>query len=130
MSTLAGNDRESLFQAVSILNRLAVGWRPGKAELFDARYLEHWAIMPGSEGQPYQIIGMIWSFPVRRTIASRTIAIGPVLAIDHKAHWARVWGEWMSIGDSVAGAPDFDPADVAQVGAAWLLSELQALPIH
>lgn len=112
-------------RAASTLDLLAIGWQPGRAELFEARYLEHWLVMPGSAGRPYQIIGAIWSLPARRTAI-----IASVLAIDPEAHWARISDEWVVLGDGFSSAPAFDPVDIQRAGAAWLLNELQALPVH
>ena len=119
-------DRESLLQASSILDLLAISWTPGDAELDSARYIEQWAIRPGAANQPYQIIGVDWSLPVRSSII-----IASVVAIDPKAHWARIWNEWAVIDDGLADAPTFDPAKVQRAAADWLLSELARLmPAH
>ncbi|MCW5691008.1 MAG: hypothetical protein KIT48_01445 [Pseudolabrys sp.] len=125
MSTHRCSDREALLRAASTLDLLAIGWRPGRSELIEARYLERWLVMPGPAGRPYQIIGAIWSLPLRRAMI-----VASVLAIDPDAHWARIWDEWAVINDGISSVPAFDPIDVQRAGAAWLLSELQTLPVR
>jgi len=125
MSYPSGIDREALLRAAASLDLLAIGWQPGKAELFEARYLENWLVMPGPADRPYQIIGALWSLPT-----CRTMIVASVLAIDPEAHWARIWDEWVVIDDGFSSAPAFDTAEVQRAGAAWLLRELQALPVH
>lgn len=124
MHGLAQNvmDRSSLARACSILDMLAIGWRPGEAELDAAPYVEQWAIMPRSNGLPYNMIGIAWSLPVKRTVM-----VAAVLAIDHAAHWARVWDEWIVIGDPLGGSPTVEDDEISRAGAAWLLSEMQHL---
>jgi hypothetical protein len=105
---------------------LAIGWRPGAAELDAACCIEHWAILPGSANRPYQIMGVSSSLPLRRSII-----IASVITIDPSAHWARVWDEWAVIGDGLDGAATFDPAEIQRAGADWLLAELARLmPAH
>lgn len=119
-------NREPLLKAVSTLDLLAIGWRPGDAELTTARHIEHWGIMPGPADRPYQIMGLAWSVSSRRSVI-----IASVIAIDPKAHWARIWDEWVVIDEALADTPMFDPADVQRAGAAWLLVELgRLLPAH
>lgn len=125
MSDPCCTDREALLRAASTLDLLAIGWQPGKAELLEARYLEHWLVMPGPAGYPYQIIGAICLPPMHRAAI-----VASVLAIDPAAHWACIWDEWVVIDDGFSSEPAFDPADVQRAGAAWLLRELQALPVH
>lgn len=124
MQGLAQNviDRSSLARASSILDMLAIGWRPGEAEL-NAPYVEQWAIMPRSNGLPYNMIGITWSLPVKQTVM-----VAAVLAIDRAAHWARVWDEWIVIGDPLGGTPAVEDGEISRAGAAWLLSEVQRLP--
>lgn len=124
MQSFAQNviDRSSLARASSILDMLAIGWRPGEAELDAAPYVEQWAIMPRSNGLPYNMIGIAWSLPVKRTVM-----VAAVLAIDQAAHWARVWDEWIVIGDPLGGTPAVEDDEISRVGAAWLLSEMQQL---
>ena len=120
------SNKESLLRASSIFDLLAIGWSPGEAELDTARYIEHWAILPGPANRPYQIVGIAWSRPVRRSMI-----IASVIAIDPKAHWARIWDEWIILDDGLVGAPAFDPTEVARAGAAWLLEGIgHILTVH
>jgi hypothetical protein len=119
-------DRESFLKTSSILDLLAIGWRPGDAELTTARHIEHWAILPGPANRPYQIIGMACLLPVRQSII-----IASLIAIDPKAHWARIWDEWIVLDERLAGAQAFDPDELLRAGADWLLAELgRLLPAH
>ena len=119
-------DRESLIKASSILDLLAIGWQPGDAELTTARRIEHWAILPGTANRPYQIIGTACLLPMRRSII-----IASLIAIDPKAHWARIWDEWVVLDERLAGAQTFDSDELQRAGANWLRAELgRLLPAH
>ena len=113
-------ERALLVRAISILDLLAVGWRPGYDELDAARHIEQWTLLPRGEGRPYYLIGVAWSLPVKRQVT-----VSAVLAIDRVAHWARVWDEWIAIGDQIDGALSFDTGEVQRAGYEWLLAELR-----
>jgi hypothetical protein len=113
-------ERASLVRATSILDLLAAGWRPGYGELDAAAYIERWTLLPRGEGRPYYLIGVAWLLPVKRQVI-----ISAVLAIDRAAHWARVWDEWIVIGDQIDGALPFDADEVQRAGYEWLLTELR-----
>jgi hypothetical protein len=113
-------ERASLVRATSILDLLAVGWRLGDDELDAAHFVEPWTLLTRGEGRPYCLIGVAWSLPVKRQIT-----VSAVLAIDRAAHWARVWDEWIVIGDQIDGAPPFDAGEVQRAGYEWLLTELR-----
>lgn len=118
-------DQDSLLRASAILDLLAIGWRPGDAELDCARYIERWAVLPGASDKPYQIIGVAWSLPIRRHFINTS-----VLAIDPIAHWARIWDEWAVIDDGLWGLPPINPIEIQRVGAAWLVAELRQLYLY
>ena len=117
--------QDSLLRASAILDLLAIGWRPGDAELDSARYIERWAILPGAPDKPYQLIGVAWSLPIRRSFI-----VTSVLAIDPIARWARIWDEWAVIDDGLWGLRSINPMEVQRVGAAWLVAELRQLSLH
>lgn len=94
MNSPSCTGREAFLRAASTLDLLAIGWQQGKAELFEARYLEHWLVVLGPVGRPYQIMGAISSLPLRRAMI-----VASVLAIDPEAHWARIWNEWVVLDD-------------------------------
>jgi hypothetical protein len=113
-------ERASLIRATSILDLLAAGWWPGHDELDAARHVEQWTLLPRGQGRPYYLMGIMWSLPVKRHVA-----VSAVLAIDGAAHWARVWDEWIAIGDQIDGALPFDTREVQRAGYGWLLTELR-----
>lgn len=113
-------ERASLVRATSILDLLTAGWRPGYDELDAAPYVERWTLLPQGEGRPYYLIGVAWSLPMKRQVT-----ISAVLAIDRAAHWARVWDEWIVVGDQIDGALPFDTGEVQRAGYEWLLTELR-----
>lgn len=113
-------ERASLVRATSILDLLAAGWRPGYDELDAVPHVEQWTLLPRGEGRPHYLIGIAWSLPVKRQVM-----ISAVLAIDRVAHWARVWDEWIAIGDQIDGALPFDAGEVQRAGYEWLLTELR-----
>lgn len=116
-------DRESLLQASSILDLLAAGWQPGRAELDTARQVDHWMVTPGAAGRPYQLVGTI-QIPVPSPLNAS------VLAIDPQAGWARICDEWIVLARGRPDAPIFDPADVLRSGVAWLIGQRIGLSVH
>lgn len=114
--------RDSLLRVSAIVDLLDAGWRPGNGELDYARYVEKWGILPSNDGAPFRIMGFARSMPVRSRIL-----IAPVFAIDRSENWARILDEWIIIGDSLAGSPDFDPAEIRDAAMAWLHGKLSCL---
>lgn len=125
MSDNTCTDREALLRAASILDMLAVGWTPGKAELDGARRVERWTVMPGPSGCPYQLVGA-----VRPQLTHQGALVTSLIAIEPKAHWARIWDEWVVIDTGLTHGAGFEPAEVRRVAGAWLLRELEALSVH
>lgn len=117
-------DRDSLLRAMSVVDMLEVGWRPGQTELADARHVVEWAILPSERGLPYRIIGL-----ARDHLFHHTTFIASVIAIDLAARWARIWDEWVILGDQISGSPCFDQTEIRRTGAAWLLDELRRLTV-
>lgn len=117
-------NRDSLLRAMSVVDMLEVGWRPGQTELADARHVVEWAILKSERGVPYRIMGL-----ARGHRFHPTTFIATVIAIDLDAHWARIWDEWVIIGDQIPSSPSFDPTEIRRTGAAWLLDELQRLTV-
>ncbi len=115
-------DRDSLLRVSTIVDLLDIGWRPGNAELDTARYVEKWGILPSRGAAPFRMMGIIRSLPVRRTVF-----IAPVFAINRTANWARIWDEWVIIGDSLDDSPAFDAAEIRDTTSAWLHGELHRL---
>jgi hypothetical protein len=115
-------DRDSLLRVSAIVDLLDIGWRPGNAELETARYVEKWGILPSAGAGPFHIMGFARSLPVRCRIF-----IAPIFAIDRTANWARIWDEWVIIGDSLDGSPGLDAAELRVVTAAWLQGKLRRL---
>lgn len=113
-------DRQSILGAASILDSLDIGWRPGKAELDDARYLDNWALIPPAETGIFRLIGRVWSLPVQ----SENI-LAAVLAIDPSATWVRTWNEWLVIGDALHGVPSYGAGEVQAAANRWLKAELR-----
>lgn len=122
MSDLIDADRESLLHATSILDLLAVGWQPGRAELDSARQIDDWTVPAASAGRPYQLVGVI-QMPVPVVLSAS------LLAIDPRAGWARVWDELIVLDRTHADAAPFDAADVQRVGAAWLIRQRIGLSV-
>ena len=119
------DDRESLLGALSIIDWLDAGWRPGDAELEEARYVESWAILPRDDGMPFRMIGLAWSLPVRIELIA-----APVIALDQAARWARLWDEWVAIGDPSARDPAIDADAIRSASVAWLSAAVRQLPLH
>jgi hypothetical protein len=115
-------DRDSLLRVSTIVDLLDIGWRPGNAELDTARYVEKWGILPSRGAALFRMMGIVRSLPARRTIF-----IAPVFAIDRTANWARIWDEWIVIGDSLDDSPAFDAIEIRDATAAWLHVELGRL---
>ena len=115
-------DRDSLLRVSTIVDLLDIGWRPGNAELDTARYVEKWGILPSRGAAPFRMMGIVRSLPVRRTVF-----IAPVFAIDRTANWARIWDEWVIIGDSLDDSPAFDAAEIRDATSVWLHGELRRL---
>lgn len=117
-------DRDSLLRASAILDLLEIGWQPGKAELDAARYVQKWTIRQSDDGLPFQMIGIAWSLPVRCAVVADA-----VLALDRAAHWARLWNEWVVIGDPLKGSLPLDTDIIRTASAAWLIKELSSYPV-
>lgn len=119
-------DRELLLGALSIIDWLDAGWRPGDAELEEARYVECWAILPReNDGMPFHMIGIAWSLPVRIDLIA-----APVIALDWGGRWARLWDEWVAIGAPDVGDPAIDADAIRSASVAWLTTALRQLPLH
>jgi hypothetical protein len=117
-------DRDSLLRASSIVDRLAVGWRPGDAELENARFVDDWTIFPSGEGMPFRLMGLAWSLPVKCTMI-----VASVIAINPTEGWARIWDEWVVIGDPIDEFHSTNCDTIQRAGASWLLTQLRRRPI-
>ena len=113
-------NRDSLLRATSSLELLGNGWRPGDAELECARFVEKWIILRPNQGMPYFMMGIAWSLPVKREVI-----FAAVLALDQSAGWARLWNEWVVIGETMDGAPAIDADAIQCAGSAWLNSAIR-----
>jgi hypothetical protein len=118
-------DRELLLRALSIIDRLDAGWQPGEAELEEARYVQSWAILPREERAPFSMIGIAWSLPVRIDLIA-----APLIALDRDQRWARLWDEWVAIGEPDAAGPAIDANEIRAASVAWLSATLRQLPLH
>jgi hypothetical protein len=118
-------DRESLLGALSIIDWLDAGWRPGDVELEEARYVGGWAIFPREEGALFRMVGLAWSLPVKVELIA-----APLIALDDAGRWARLWDEWVAIGDPYVGGPEIDADAVRAASVAWLAAELRQQPLH
>ena len=115
-------DRERILRASSILDMLAIGWQPGRAELDTARKTECRAILQDSPERPYRFVGTLYPLQI-----DHPVIVAPVIAIDPQTRWARIWDEWVVIERMRERARWFAPAQVTRAGAAWILAQLRAL---
>ncbi len=117
-------NRVSLLGAMSVIDLLEIGWRPGETELANARHVMEWAILPSEGKVPYRIMGLAHGPGFKNTTF-----VAAVIAIDFNERWAWIWDEWVVIGNQIQGSPCFDPIEIRRTGAAWLLDELRRLPV-
>ncbi len=115
---------DSLLRAMAIIDLLEAGWRPGEKELADARCVAKWGLLPCAKRRPYRIMGLVWSLSEQSTPF-----VAPIIAIDQEARWARIWDEWIVIGDPLSGTPPFNAAEIQRTGAAWLTDEMRRLHV-
>lgn len=118
-------DREMLLEALSIIDSLDAGWQPGDLELGEARYVDNWTIFPQEEGLPFRLIGLAWSLPIQINMIS-----APMIAVDRAWRWARIWDEWVAIGQPHASKPAISPDDVRRASVTWLSAALRRRPLH
>jgi hypothetical protein len=113
--------RADLLFASEVLRCLRGGSRPSMRVLEGSGFVEHWMIVANDD--VCLLTGTVWRLPF-----SRNMLATPLLAIDPDAGWARVFGEWLTIG-----APRLDwvaagiyPEGVADRAARWLERQLGA----
>jgi hypothetical protein len=113
--------RADLLFASEVLRRLRGGSTPSLRVLEGSGFVEHWTIVANDD--VCLLTGTVWRLPL-----SRNVFATPLLAIDPDAGWARVVGEWLTIG-----APQLDlvaagiyPEGVADRAARWLERQLRA----
>jgi hypothetical protein len=113
--------RADLLFASEVLRCLRGGSTPSPRVLEWSGFVEHWMIV--AHDDVCLLTGIVWRLPL-----SRNVLTTPLLAIDPVAGWARVVGEWLTIG-----APQLDlvaagihPEGVADRAARWLERQLRA----
>jgi hypothetical protein len=116
-------DRNAFLGAMSIIDLLEVGWRPGEKDLTGALMVHGWGLLPPSKSLPYRILGL-----ARRGSIEKTIFVATLLAIDRHLHWARIWNEWIVLEGSLTKTATFEAADIQQAGGRWLREKMQHLP--
>ena len=100
-------DGNSLRKMLAIFDLLDSGWRPGKAELDRAQFVENWTILHTKDSAPFRMIGNSWTQP-----ENQTLIVVSVFAVDWNAHWARTLDEWVAIGDPADNSARIDAKDV------------------
>jgi hypothetical protein len=121
---IESQNRDSLLGAMSVIELIEIGWRPGQTELANARHVVEWAILPSEGEVPYRIMGLAQG-PGSKT----TTFVAAVIAIDFIERWAWIWDEWIVIGNQIPWSPRFDPTEIRRTAAAWLLDELRRLSV-
>jgi hypothetical protein len=113
--------RADLLFASEVLRCLRGGSTPSPRVLEGSGFVEHWTIVANDD--VCLLTGTVWRLPL-----SRNVLATPLLAIDPDAGWARVVGEWLTIGaprrDLVAAG--IYPEGVADRAARWLERQLRA----
>ena len=113
--------RVNLVFAARLLRRLREGSMPPPRALEWSGFVEHWTVI--TRDDVYFLTGVVWRLPLRRQALA-----APLLAINPTAGWARIVGEWLTIGapriDS--GSPGIHPESVADSAAQWLERQLGA----
>jgi len=112
--------RDDLLFASEVLRCLRSGSTPSLRVLEWSGFVEHWMIV--ADDDVCLLTGTLWRLPL-----SRYVLATPLLAIDPVAGWARVVGEWLTIGAPRLdlGAAGIHPEGVADRAARWLERQLR-----